>query len=236
MILFPAIDILDGQAVRLKYGDKAQKTVYGDPLEYAERWAAAGAQYLHVVDLSGAFSGESGIDEVIHTICSKVRIPVQSGGGLRSLRDIERRLEAGAERVVIGTMAVNNPDEFALAVYRFGNRIVAGVDAKNGLFAVRGWTEQTDIDAVDNKKKVKHMGLDYALFTDITKDGAMAGVNVAATVSMQQQTGLQIIASGGVSSLDDLRTLQENGVYGAVLGRALYDGAIDLREALEATK
>ena len=236
MILFPAIDILDGQAVRLKYGDKAQKTVYGDPLEFAERWAAAGAQYLHVVDLSGAFSGESGIDELIRTICSKVRIPVQSGGGLRSLRDIERRLEAGAERVVIGTMAFNNPDEFALAVYRFGNRIVAGIDAKNGLFAVRGWTEQTDIDAVAFGKKVKHMGLDYALFTDISKDGAMAGVNVAATVSMQQQTGLQIIASGGVSSLDDLRSLQENGVYGAVLGRALYDGAIDLREALEATK
>ena len=232
MILFPAIDILEGRAVRLKHGDKSQVTVYGDPLDFAERWAAAGAAYLHVVDLSGAFSGESGIDGVIREIKSRVNIPVQSGGGLRSVEDIERRLEAGADRVIIGTMAVCHPDEFALAVYKFGNRIVAGIDAKDGYFAVSGWTEKTDVNAVDFGKKVRRMGLEYALFTDISKDGALQGVNVEATVTMARETGLHVIASGGISTLDDIKRLKENNIYGAVLGRSIYDGALDLAEAI----
>lgn len=236
MILFPAIDILEGRAVRLKHGDKSQVTVYGDPLDFAERWAAAGAAYLHVVDLSGAFSGESGIDGVIREIKSRVNIPVQSGGGLRSVEDIERRLEAGADRVIIGTMAVCHPDEFALAVYKFGNRIVAGIDAKDGYFAVSGWTEKTDVNAVDFGKKVRRMGLEYALFTDISKDGALQGVNVEATVTMARETGLHVIASGGISTLDDIKRLKENNIYGAVLGRSIYDGALDLAEAIGAAR
>ena len=192
MILFPAIDILDGRAVRLKHGDKSQATVYGEPLDFAEMWAEAGAEYLHVVDLSGAFSGESGIDDVIREIKSKFGIPIESGGGLRSIEDIARRLDAGADRVIIGTMAICHPDEFALAVYKFGNKIVAGIDAKDGYFAVSGWTEQTDVKAVDFGKKVRRMGLEYALFTDISKDGVLGGANVEATVNMSRETGLNV--------------------------------------------
>ena len=236
MILFPAIDILDGRAVRLKHGDESQATVYGEPLDFAELWAEAGAQYLHVVDLPGAFSGESGIDDVIREIKSKFGIPIESGGGLRSIEDIERRLDAGADRVIIGTMAICHPDEFALAVYKFGNKIVAGIDAKDGYFAVSGWTEQTDVKAVDFGKKVRRMGLEYALFTDISKDGVLGGANVEATVNMSRETGLNVIASGGVSTLDDIVRLKESGIYGAVLGRAIYDGALDLSEAIRAAK
>lgn len=236
MILFPAIDILEGKAVRLKHGDKSQLTVYGEPLEFAEKWAEAGAEYLHVVDLSGAFSGESGIDGAIREIKSRIHIPVQSGGGLRSIEDIERRLDAGADRVIIGTMAVYHPDEFALAVYKYGDKIVAGIDAKDGCFAVSGWTEKTDVNAVDFGRKVRRMGLEYALFTDISKDGAMQGVNVEATVEMARETGLKVIASGGVSTLEDIKKLKENDIYGAVLGRAIYDGAIDLAAAIKAVK
>ena len=199
-------------------------------------WAEAGAEYLHVVDLSGAFSGESGIDDVIREIKSKFGIPIESGGGLRSIEDIERRLDAGADRVIIGTMAVCHPDEFALAVYKFGNKIVAGIDAKDGYFAVSGWTEQTDVKAVDFGKKVRRMGLGYALFTDISKDGVLGGANVEATVNMSRETGLNVIASGGVSTLDDIVRLKESGIYGAVLGRAIYDGALDLSEAIRAAK
>lgn len=233
MILFPAIDILNGRAVRLYKGDKTQVTDYGDPLEFAEKWAAAGAQWLHVVDLSGAFSGESGIDSVISEIKKRVKISVQSGGGLRSIEDIQKRLDAGADRAIIGTMAAYHPDEFALAAYKFSGRIVAGIDAKNGMFAVKGWTETTDISAVDFGKKCKCMGISCALFTDISKDGAMEGANVKETVRMQKETGLCVIASGGIACMDDLRALQNNGVYGAVLGKSLYDGAIDLKEALK---
>ncbi len=233
MVLYPAIDILDGRAVRLLHGDKSKVTDYGDPLACAERWAEAGAEWLHIVDLSGAFTGESGIDSVVEAI--KTRFPqlrIQSGGGLRRIADIRRRLNAGADCAVIGTMAAYDPDEFALATYEFPEKIVAGIDAKGGMFAVKGWTETTDISAVTFGKKCKCMGIRYALFTDIAKDGAMMGANVSETVRMQKETGLKIIASGGISSMNDLANLSEAGVYGAVLGKAIYDGAIDLKEAL----
>ena len=233
MILFPAIDILDGKAVRLYRGEKDRVTEYGDPIEFAEKWAKAGAQWLHIVDLSGAFSGKSGIDDVISEIRKRVDVRIQSGGGLRKIEDIECRLEAGADRVVIGTMAAYHPDEFALAAYKFPEKIVAGIDARGGMFAVKGWTEQTDITAVCFGKKCKKMGIRHALFTDIAKDGAMEGVNVSETVRMQKETGLEVIASGGISSLADIRNLKESGIYGAVLGKSIYSGAIDLREALE---
>lgn len=236
MILFPAIDILDGRVVRLKHGDKSQATYYGDPMDFAKMWADAGAEYLHIVDLSGAFSGESGIDEIISDIKKEVGIPIQSGGGLRTIDDIESRLKAGADRVIIGTMAVNNPDEFALAAYRYGDKIVAGIDAKDGYFAVSGWTEKTNISAVEFGKKARRMGLNYALFTDISKDGVLNGVNVEATVNMANETGLKIIASGGVSSLDDIVKLKEKNVYGAVIGRAIYERTIDLEKAIKLAK
>ena len=233
MVLYPAIDILDGRAVRLYKGDKNKVADYGDPLAFAGKWAEAGAEWLHIVDLSGAFTGESGIDSVIAEI--KKRFPqlrIQSGGGLRRIADIRRRLDAGADCAVIGTMAAYAPDEFALATYEFPEKIVAGIDAKGGMFAVKGWTETTNISAVAFGKKCKKMGIRCALFTDIAKDGAMAGANVSETVRMQKETELNIIASGGISSMKDLENLEEAGVYGAVLGKAIYSGAIDLKEAV----
>ena len=232
MILFPAIDVMNGRAVRLYQGDKNKATDYGDPLAFAEKWAEAGAEWLHIVDLSGAFTGASGIDSLIAEIKKRFPVRVQSGGGLRRIVDIRRRLDAGADRVVIGTMAVTDPDSFALACFEFPEKIVAGIDAKDGMFAVQGWTVQTDIRADEFAKKCKCMGIRCALFTDISKDGAMAGANVEETVRMQRETGLNVIASGGISSLEDLQKLHAGGVYGAVLGKSIYTGAIDLQEAL----
>ena len=232
MLLFPAIDVLNGKAVRLYKGDRNNVTEYGDPLAYAEKWAAAGARWLHVVDLSGAFTGESGIDPLIGEIKKRFDVQVQSGGGLRCIADIRRRLDAGADRVVVGTLAVTDPEEFALASLSFPGKIVAGIDARGGLFAVKGWTETTDITAVEFGKHCKALGIECALFTDITKDGAMQGSNIAETTLMQRETGLNIIASGGVSSLDEIRALQDQGVYGAVLGKCIYSGAVDLSVAL----
>lgn len=232
MVLFPAIDILEGRAVRLYKGDRNAVTDYGDPLEFAAKWADAGAQWLHIVDLSGAFSGRSGIDDTIAAIKKKYKLNIQSGGGLRTVEDVERRLAAGADRVVIGTMAAYDPDSFALAAYKFADKIVAGIDARDGMFAVKGWTEQTNITAVSFGKKCKKMGIRYALFTDISKDGAMQGANVCETIRMQKETELSVIASGGVSSPRDLENLRDSDIYGAVLGKALYSGAIDLKEAL----
>lgn len=234
MILFPAIDILNGKAVRLYKGDKNQVTEYGDPVEFAEKWAEAGAEWLHIVDLSGAFTGESGIDDIISEIKKHVDVRIQSGGGLRRIVDIRRRLDAGADRAVIGTMAAYHPDDFALATYQFPEKIVAGIDAKDGMFAVKGWTETTDISAIEFGKKCKHMHIRYALYTDISKDGAMEGANVEGTAQMQEETGLSIIASGGISSMQDVLALKAKNIYGAVLGKALYDGKIDLKEALAA--
>lgn len=232
MILFPAIDVMNGRAVRLYQGDKNKVTDYGDPLAFAEKWVEAGAEWLHIVDLSGAFTGASGIDSLIGEIKKRFPVRVQSGGGLRRIVDIRRRLDAGADRVVIGTMAVTDPDSFALASFEFPEKIVAGIDAKDGMFAVQGWTVQTDIRADEFAKKCKCMGIRCALFTDISKDGAMAGANVEETVRMQRETGLNVIASGGISSLEDLQKLHAGGVYGAVLGKSIYTGAVDLQEAL----
>ena len=232
MILFPAIDVMNGRAVRLYQGDKNKATDYGGPLAFAEKWVEAGAEWLHIVDLSGAFTGASGIDSLIGEIKKRFPVRVQSGGGLRRIVDIRRRLDAGADRVVIGTMAVTDPDSFALACFEFPEKIVAGIDAKDGMFAVQGWTVQTDIRADEFAKKCKCMGIRCALFTDISKDGAMAGANVEETVRMQRETGLNVIASGGISSLEDLQKLHAGGVYGAVLGKSIYTGAVDLQEAL----
>lgn len=232
MILFPAIDVMNGRAVRLYQGDKNKATDYGDPLAFAEKWVEAGAEWLHIVDLSGAFTGASGIDSLIGEIKKRFPVRVQSGGGLRRIVDIRRRLDAGADRVVIGTMAVTDPDSFALACFEFPEKIVAGIDARGGMLAVKGWTETTDISAAAFGKKCVRMGIRWALFTDISKDGAMQGVNLCETVRMQKETGLNVIASGGVSSLKDIENLKDSGVAGCVLGRSVYDGAVDLKEAI----
>lgn len=234
MVLFPAIDILEGRAVRLLYGKKDAVTDYGDPLERASAWAEAGAEFLHVVDLSGAFGGESTIDGTIEKI-ARLGVPVQSGGGLRTMEDIERRLEAGASRVVLGTVCAENPALLAEAARRYPGKIVAGIDAKEGKLAVRGWTACAEKDAFAFGMEARALGIEYAVFTDIGRDGALSGVNLAETVRMSE-TGLKIVASGGIRDMEDLRALQKSGVYGAILGRSVYTGAIDLAQAIAEMK
>ncbi len=231
MILFPAIDILEGRAVRLLYGERHRVTDYGDPVDRAKMWIDAGAEYLHVVDLSGAFEGKSSINRVLEKIAS-LGIPVQSGGGLRSIQAISDRISAGASRAVLGTVCVEQPQVFEEAVEKYGKAIVAGIDAKKGKFAVRGWTESAEISAFDFAKRAHAFGVCDAVFTDVGRDGALSGVNLEETVKMSE-SGLNIIASGGIRDMDDLYRLQKAGVYGAILGRSIYTGAIDLATAVK---
>lgn len=231
MKLYPAIDVLGGRAVRLLYGKRDQVTDYGDPVDCAKRWVDEGAEILHVVDLSGAFGEEGGFEKVLERI-AKLGVPVQSGGGLRSMAEIHRRFRAGADRVVLGTVCVEQPEVLYEAVERYRDKIVAGIDAKDGRLAVRGWTQLADKDAFEFGCEAKALGVTDAVFTDIGRDGALSGVNVEETVRMGE-TGLNIIASGGVRDLSDLRALQAQGVYGVILGRALYTGAISLKDAFE---
>lgn len=234
MILFPAIDILEGRAVRLLYGKRENATDYGDPVDCAKRWIDAGAEMLHVVDLTGAFGFNSAFNGVLSEIAS-LGVPVQSGGGLRTSEDIIRRFAAGAACVVLGTVCVTDPPVFRTAVERYGERIVAGIDAKDGKLAVRGWTEETEKDAFGFGCEAKALGVSRAVFTDVSRDGALSGVNVEATVRMAE-TGLSIIASGGIRDINDILALKAHGVYGAILGRCLYTGSLSLCEAIEAAK
>ncbi len=234
MILFPAIDILDGRAVRLLYGKRDLVTDYGDPVDRAKAWVDMGAEVLHVVDLSGAFDGKSAINRTLEKI-ARLQVPVQTGGGLRSMQEIDDRICSGASRVVLGTVCVTNPQLFKQAVEKYGDKIVAGIDAKDGKIAVKGWTEKSQIDAFAFGKEAFSLGVKDAVFTDISKDGALSGVNVDATLSMAK-TGLNVIASGGIRDMDDLYRLKEKGCYGAILGRSIYTGAIALDRAIEEMK
>lgn len=231
MKLYPAIDVLGGRAVRLLYGKRDHVTDYGDPVDCARRWVDEGAEILHVVDLSGAFGEDDGFEKVLERI-ARLGVPVQSGGGLRSMAEIHRRFRAGADRVVLGTVCVEHPEVLYEAVEKYREKIVAGIDAKEGSLAVRGWTQIADKDAFEFGCEAKALGIADAVFTDIGRDGALAGVNVAESVRMSE-TGLNIIASGGVRSIDDVRALNAQGVYGVILGRALYTGAITMKEAIE---
>lgn len=235
MILFPAIDILDGRAVRLLYGKKNEVTDYGDPVDRAKQWLDCGAEFLHVVDLSGAFDGNSHINGTLEKI-AKLGVPVQSGGGLRSFADVRSRLDAGAARVVLGTLACTDPALFAALTETYQEKIVAGIDAKDGKLSIKGWTELSDETAEAFGRKAADMGVRYAVFTDISKDGAMQGASIEPTRAMQEKTGLDVIASGGIASLDDLLKLKAAGLYGAILGRSIYAGAIDLSEAIRACR
>lgn len=235
MILFPAIDILDGRAVRLLYGKKDKVTDYGSPIDRAKQWIDCGAQYLHIVDLSGAFTGESKINSTIEKIAA-LGVPVQSGGGLRSYKDVKERLLSGATRVIIGTACHTDPELFARLCADFGEEIVAGIDASDGFIRIKGWVENSGVKAEDFGKKAKSMGVEVCVYTDISRDGALTGAAVASSEAMQKNTGLKVIASGGVSSMDDLFALNERGVYGAILGRSIYTGAINLEKAVSAFK
>ena len=234
MILYPAIDLKDGQCVRLLKGDMAKATVFGsDPAAQARQFAEAGCEWLHLVDLNGAFAGRPVNGAAVEAILAAVRVPVQLGGGIRDLATIEMWLEKGVTRVILGPVAVEDPDLVRKAAALFPGRVAVGLDARNGRIATRGWAEETEIMVSDLALRLEDAGIAAIIYTDIDRDGAMQGPNVAATAQLARSTRIPVIASGGVSSLKDLEALRDaGGISGAISGRALYDGAIDLREAL----
>ncbi|MDD6051145.1 MAG: 1-(5-phosphoribosyl)-5-[(5-phosphoribosylamino)methylideneamino]imidazole-4-carboxamide isomerase [Clostridiales bacterium] len=236
MILYPAIDMLDGQAVRLRQGKRDDVTVFGDPVELAGKWRAAGAQWLHLVDLTAAFEGKTAHLPLLREVVAAFDGQVELGGGLRTMEDIALRVEAGVSRCIIGTAAAENPQLVAEACRCFPGKIAVGIDAKNGLVATRGWVETTSVTAVDLALRMKDLGVTTLIYTDVSRDGMMQGPNVEATRQLIQATGMDVIGSGGISRLDDLRHLRDAGCAGAILGRAMYEGAFTVEEALEEMK
>ncbi|MFC6688115.1 1-(5-phosphoribosyl)-5-[(5-phosphoribosylamino)methylideneamino]imidazole-4-carboxamide isomerase [Jhaorihella thermophila] len=238
MILYPAIDLKDGQAVRLLRGEMDKATVFNDdPAAQARAFVQAGCEWLHLVDLNGAFAGEPVNAAAVESILAAIDIPAQLGGGIRDMATIETWLDKGLARVILGTVAVENPDLVRQAARAFPGRVAVGIDARDGRVATRGWAEETDVDATDLARSFEDAGVAAIIYTDINRDGAMAGPNVEATAALARAVSIPVIASGGVSRLADLIALRDTGVIaGAISGRALYDGAIDLREALAALR
>ncbi|HVG80945.1 MAG TPA: 1-(5-phosphoribosyl)-5-[(5-phosphoribosylamino)methylideneamino]imidazole-4-carboxamide isomerase [Methylomirabilota bacterium] len=233
MILYPAIDLKEGAAVRLKQGRMAGATVYAeDPAAQAKAFEAAGATHLHLVDLDGAVAGRSVNEAAVRAILAGVRMEVQLGGGMRDLAAIEHWLEAGVARVVLGTAAARDPVLLAEACRRFPGRIAVAIDAHEGKLRSAGWTEEEPLSPPDLARRAEQAGAAALIHTDIGRDGMLSGANVEATAALAQRVKLPVILSGGVASLDDLRAAKAVGLAGAILGRALYEGRIDLREAL----
>lgn len=238
MILYPAIDLKDGACVRLIHGRMESATVFGtDPAAQAATFEAAGCEWLHLVDLNGAFAGTPINAAAVEAILARVRVPVQLGGGIRDMATIERWLSKGLARVILGTIAVENPALVREAARRFPRQIAVGIDAREGYVATKGWAEATAVQATDLAKSFEDAGVAAIIYTDILRDGAMGGPNIEATAALARAVTIPVIASGGVSSLADLVALRDTGVIaGAISGRALYDGAIDLTSALEALR
>lgn len=234
MILYPAIDLKDGNAVRLVHGDMDQTTVFNDdPAAQARSFVEAGCQWLHLVDLNGAFAGEPVNAAPVEAILKACKVPTQLGGGIRDMATIERWLDKGLTRVILGTVAVENPDLVREAAKAFPGQVAVGLDARNGKVATRGWAEETDVMVTDLAKSFEDAGIAAIIYTDILRDGAMKGPNIDATAALARAVDIPVIASGGVSSLADLEALKNTGVIsGAISGRALYDGAIDLQDAM----
>ncbi|MFZ5752020.1 MAG: 1-(5-phosphoribosyl)-5-[(5-phosphoribosylamino)methylideneamino]imidazole-4-carboxamide isomerase [Pseudomonadota bacterium] len=236
MILYPAIDLKDGRCVRLLRGDMDKATVFGeDPAAQAAAFEDAGCAWLHLVDLNGAFAGRPVNAPAVEAILARVRVPCQLGGGIRDMATIETWLEKGLARVILGTVAVENPALVREAARAFPGRVAVGIDARKGRVATRGWAEDTPVMATDLARSFEDAGVAAIIYTDIDRDGAMQGPNVAATEALARAVAIPVIASGGVSSLADLIALRDTGVIaGAISGRALYDGALDLGAALAA--
>lgn len=237
MRIYPAIDIQDGKCVRLFRGSFSDVTVYGDdPVEMAKKWEEQGGEFLHVVDLDGARYGQGKNAELIKKICQTLQIPVQTGGGIRTMEDIESRLSCGVSRVIIGTKAVRDEDFVKEAVERFGEKIVIGIDAKDGFAATEGWEEVSGFRAVELAKKMSVLGVSNFVYTDIATDGTLAGPNVPAMREMAESVPANVIASGGIGSYEHIRALRPTGVEGVIVGRALYTGNVSLSEAIRIGK
>ncbi len=237
MRIYPAIDIKDGQCVRLFKGQFSDVTVYGDsPAEMAKKWESLGGEYIHVVDLDGALKGHGVNAEKIKEICNSVNVPVQTGGGIRTMEDIEAKLECGIDRVIIGTKAVADSDFVKRAVDKYGQKIVIGIDAKDGMVAIEGWEKTSDFTAVEFAKKMVSIGVQTIVYTDIATDGTLAGPNVDAMAEMTKAVDADIIASGGIGSLEHIKSLVPTGVEGVIVGKALYTGKVNLTEAVKEVK
>ncbi|WP_420558587.1 1-(5-phosphoribosyl)-5-[(5-phosphoribosylamino)methylideneamino]imidazole-4-carboxamide isomerase [Roseovarius sp.] len=235
MILYPAIDLKDGQAVRLLKGEMEKATVFNDdPAAQAMEFVNAGCEWLHLVDLNGAFAGEPVNAAPVEAILERTKVPAQLGGGIRDMATIDRWLSKGLARVILGTVAVENPALVREAAQAFPGQVAVGIDARNGRVATKGWAEETDVMVTDLARSFEDAGVAAIIYTDINRDGAMQGPNIEATADLANAVSIPVIASGGVSSLDDLIALRDCGapLNGAISGRALYDGALDLKEAL----
>lgn len=236
MLIIPAIDLKDGKCVRLRQGRMDESTIFSDnPVEVAARWVDAGCRRLHLVDLNGAFAGEPVNGEIVRAIAKAYPdLPIQIGGGIRSAATIEAYLDAGVSYVIIGTKAVKEPEFVTQMCKAFPGHIIVGLDAQDGLVAIDGWAEITDVRAVDLAQRFRNDGVSSIVYTDISRDGMMQGVNIESTVELAVKAGIPVIASGGVTNIDDIRRLAEvadQGILGAITGRAIYEGTLDVAEA-----
>ena len=237
MIIFPAIDLYEGQAVRLFKGDYAQKTVYSnDPAAVALDFKKCGATHIHLVDLEGAKSGETPNFDTVCKIKKQSGLFCEIGGGIRDMKTVEKYVQSGLDRVILGTAAVENTDFVKKAVERFGDKIAVGIDIKDGLVAINGWTEKSRLNAFDFCESMQKIGVKTVICTDISKDGAMIGTNRELYQKLSNRFSINIVASGGVSTIDDISALRNMNLYGAIIGKAYYTGAIDLKRAIEVAK
>lgn len=237
MQIIPAIDLINGQAVRLKKGDYRQVTVYSDsPLKVAQYFENQKAQFLHLVDLDGAKSGNTANLSTIQTIVENTRLSVEVGGGIRNLETVERYLDMGVDRVVLGTAAVTDSEFLAEAIRRYASHIVVGVDIKDEKVAIHGWTETSDLSCFDFCRTLQEMGVKTIICTDISKDGMMRGTNLELYRKLSEQCSMNVVASGGVSSMEDIQALSELNLFGAIVGKAIYTGAVRLEEAIRLTE
>ena len=237
MLIYPAIDLFEGKVVRLYKGDYNQITVYSDnPLEIAEKFKASGAEYIHIVDLEGAKNGTTPNFDTVINIKKQTGFFCEVGGGIRDMDTIERYVSNGIDRVILGTAAVTEKDFVKKAVEKYKDKIAVGIDIKDGFVAIKGWTLKSNLSAFDFAEKMQNIGVKTLICTDISKDGAMMGTNHSLYQELKQKFNMQIIASGGVSSIDDIIKLKENDTYGAIIGKAYYIGAIDLKKAIEVAK
>ena len=236
MIIFPAIDLRGGKCVRLFKGDFSRETIFSDnPSAVAVKWEEMGAQYLHVVDLDGALQGETKNREAIRSILGAVHIPMELGGGLRSLESIERALTGGIQRVILGSAAVENPSLVQEACHRFGDRIVVAIDARDGIVATQGWESSGNVSALDFAQQMADYGVKTVIYTDISRDGTLSGLNLEGAIELSKVSGLRVVASGGVRSLEDIRAVkahETDGIEGVIVGQAIYSGRLDLKKAL----